>query len=750
MKRPLLVLLALAGCSRERPEGQQVVRLKSAAPEAPARDQPAANTEHLGALGRSGLYGLRGPAAIAPLRAEKKVSAESAESAAPAAPTRAWFPETFLFAPLVVTDALGAATISVRVPDRLTTWRVLALAHSREGAQAGAETSFLGTLPAYLDPVVPPFLMAGDEVTLPIQVVNTTDQAITTPLRVEVVGAALARPPRPVTVPANGSQMVTAQLRTMKPGTVTVRAALGSHDAIERSFPVHATGRPLVETRRGTLAAPRTVEVVLPAEVDREGATARLQVFPGALAILRSEIGHASARPDQAGDAYALLLAGRGEELLHSLGGEPEPDALRALGLVAAQRVIRAARAPDPATAALYTEAALAHPLNPVLVRLGERLADTVAAGQRPDGTCGGADGWTLQRLLVATADCVRAVRGAMATPAARQRATRITLRARTAFERNRERASDPYTAAALLASGAVEGELRDRLRRIVHEGVRPGAEGTRTVPVERDVVRADGQVPSEAEATALAVLALRDDQTASALLPDLGARLLAGYDPAGGFGDGRTNLVALTAVLSLFREPLPPQVTITLWQDGHRLAERPLIGPKLRETLVLDADVPVAAGKHRYEIRAEPAVPGLGYVLSLTGFVPWTRKGEESGLELVLPAPRAPRVGQPVELEVRAAAPAGLEITIRHALPAGVQAEAASLDALVTAGTLRGYEREDGAVTLHVPARTPGQSFTARYRAVPTLAGTLGAAASTISAGTGRAEVAPVRWVVH
>src|SRR6185436_16620228 len=114
------------------------------------------------------------------------VGGEEAEIEEPAAPTRAWFPETFLFAPLVVTNSDGVATHQVRVPDRLTSWRVLALAHSRAGAQAGAETTFRGTLPTYVDPVVPAFLMTGDEVSLPIQIVNTTDEAVTGTLRLEV------------------------------------------------------------------------------------------------------------------------------------------------------------------------------------------------------------------------------------------------------------------------------------------------------------------------------------------------------------------------------------------------------------------------------------------------------------------------------------------------------------------------------------------------------------------------------------
>ena len=80
----------------------------------------------------------------------------------------------------------------VKVPDRLTTWRVLALAHSRQGGQAGAVTSFLGTLPTYVDPVVPAFLLAGDEVRLPVQVVNTTDAEVASPLALDAANATVS------------------------------------------------------------------------------------------------------------------------------------------------------------------------------------------------------------------------------------------------------------------------------------------------------------------------------------------------------------------------------------------------------------------------------------------------------------------------------------------------------------------------------------------------------------------------------
>jgi hypothetical protein len=698
----------------------------------------------------AGIRGAAPPPAAAPATPAERESAGGEEGGVEEAPTRAWFPETFLFTPLVVTDAGGAAQVPVRVPDRLTSWRVLALAHSRAGAQAGAETTFEGTLPVYVDPVMPAFLVAGDEVSLPIQVVNTTDEAVTAPLQVTVSGGALARAVGAVRVEAGGSVVVHAPVRANTPGKIALRAALAGSDAVERSAPVRPRGRPVGTQRGGTLAAERSMELALPADTYREGATARLQVYPGALAILRAELASAGARGDAGGDAYALLLAGRGEALLEALGGEPENQALRALGIVAGQRVIRAARSPDALTAAMFAEAALAHPGNPVLSRLGERLAATVAAGQRPDGTCAGADGWPLQRLLAATADCVRAVRATSATGPARQRAQRVTLAARRAFERNLERIEDPYTAATILASGALDGAARDRLRRRVREGIKRQPDGTQALAVEAAIVRADGLPPPPVEATAMAVLALRDDQSAAALVADLGGRLLSGYDPARGFGDGRTNLAALTAVLSLFKEPLPARVTITLTQDGRSLAEQVLEGPKLREVLVLETPLPDPASRHTYVVRADPAVPGLGYALALGGFVPWGPDRAEGGLELTVGTPREARVGQPIDVDVRAAAPAGLELTVRHGLPAGVQVDTASLDALVTAGTIRSYQREDGAVTLKVPARTPGQTFAARYRAIPTLAGRIGGTPSAISAGGATHHVAPSSLLVR
>jgi hypothetical protein len=682
---------------------------------------------------------------------DAKVGSKAANRAArPEGPTRAWFPETFLFEPLVVTDDAGAATVPVRVPDRLTTWRVLALGHSRAGAQGGAVTSFLGTLAAYVDPVIPPFLVAGDELRLPIQMINTTGEPIATELEVEAAGAAITAARGARTIPARTSLVEYATLGAARPGTVKLRVGLGATDAVERTIDVAPAGRPIVTTRSGTLAAPRALSIEGPAGADPATVRVRLMVFPGALALLRSELAVSTARSGLADDAYALLLAGQAPALLASLGDQADPEALRNLSILAGQRAIRHARTLDVPGAAALAAAALAHPQSPVLARLGERAAELLHRQQRPDGTFEGGAGWTLQRVLIATADGTAAVRAATGTAAARQRAQAVAFRAAGAFERNADVVTDAYTAAAILATGAAWGPLADKLRGRVRDAI-AGDAGGKWLPVGEGVVRADGSAPGRAEATALAVLALEGDPQAAALRADLGATLLGSYAPAHGWGDGRANLACMQAVLALFKAPLPANVGITLALDGKQVASGNFDRERLRDVLVLEAPAGGSvAGAHEWTITAEPAVPGLGYALAIQSYVPWEKDPVKAGLELALPAAVTATVGKPVEMALTAIAPSGMTLHITHAHPAGVQPDRTSLEALVSSGILSRFEIADGKVELYAPALDPGEVLSAKYRVIPTFAGKLSSGPSRIRAGAHEVYVPPVRWMIR
>ncbi|MBL0214952.1 MAG: hypothetical protein IPQ07_13835 [Myxococcales bacterium] len=663
--------------------------------------------------------------------------------------TRAWFPETFLFEPLVVTDANGAATVPVRVPDRLTTWHVLALAHSREGAQGGAVTSFLGTLPTYVDLVVPKFLVVGDEVKLPVQMVNTTDVTATSPLDLEVKNATLSGGGGTKTIPAQGGAVDFATLKAAKAGTIEIKATLGTTDAVIRTIEVRPSGRPETISKTGTLAAPRTFKITGPEGSDPATDRARLLVYPGALSLLRSELGVSTFRESVADDAYALLLAGQATELLQKLGDKADPEAIRTLSILTGQRAIRDGRTLDVDKATLLTAAALAHPGNPVLARLGERAVSYLVQNQRPDGSFAGGAGWTLQRTLVATAEAARAVGAAHITASERQRAMGVAARAQSYFGRNLEQATDPYTAAAILASGGGTPATVEKLRDRVKAAIKDADDGSKYLELPEKIVRADGSVPTRAEATALAVLALQGDPKAP--LADLGGTLLGTYSPDRGWGDGRSNLVCMQAVLALFKDPVPAGVKITLLMDGKPVTEGTLDREALKEVLALEAPVPDGiAGEHEWKIVAEPAVPGLGYALALRGYVPWKKETTQQGLEMTMtPSPVTAEVGKPVEITVAAIAPSNVEVKLTQSLPAGVQPDTATLDALVTEGTLTKFEAADGKLTLFIPPMQPGQTFTAKYKVIATLAGKLRSAASMIEAGGTKFHVQPSEWTV-
>ncbi|RKH89878.1 hypothetical protein D7Y04_43355, partial [Corallococcus sp. AB038B] len=132
----------------------------------------------------------------------------------------------------------------------------------------------------------------------------------------------------------------------------------------------------------------------------------------------------------------------------------------------------------------------------------------------------------------------------------------------------------------------------------------------------------------------------------------------------ARGWGGGRANRLALKAVVALFKEPLPARVRVVLERDGKPVAEGTYDAKALREGLSLEAPAAGSAGAHVWTVRAEPAVPGLGFALALSAAVPWKQEAQ-GGLELAVDSPREAKVGQPVEVTMQASTPSGLELEL-------------------------------------------------------------------------------------
>ena len=100
-----------------------------------------------------------------------KAGPDSEEEAAPAH-VRSYFPEALYINPEIITDANGAASITVPVADSITTWRMAMLA-STEAGSLGTSTSSLKVFQDFfVDLDLPVTLTQGDRVSIPVAIYN--------------------------------------------------------------------------------------------------------------------------------------------------------------------------------------------------------------------------------------------------------------------------------------------------------------------------------------------------------------------------------------------------------------------------------------------------------------------------------------------------------------------------------------------------------------------------------------------------
>lgn len=74
----------------------------------------------------------------------------------------------------VITDAQGKASVTFKLPDNLTTWRVMAVATDGNWRFAKGDTSFVATQPLISNPILPTFARVGDRFFGGLSITNNT------------------------------------------------------------------------------------------------------------------------------------------------------------------------------------------------------------------------------------------------------------------------------------------------------------------------------------------------------------------------------------------------------------------------------------------------------------------------------------------------------------------------------------------------------------------------------------------------
>ncbi len=271
---------------------------------------------------------------------DPKPSADPSSTAGPAIAIRSNFNPLAAFAPAVKTNALGSATVEVKVPDNLTRYRIVAIATAGTKQFGKGESALTARLPLMVRPSPPRFLNFGDTFELPVVVQNQTDAPMTVRLAARTTNAALTDGAgRQVTVPANDRVEVRFPAAAEMAGTARfqlVGTAGNASDAAELALPVWT---------------PATTEAFATYGVINEGASGVMQqpiALPGKVVTVFGglEVTTASTNLQALTDALIYLVRYPYECA--------EQRASRIIGIVALKDVLAAFKAKDlPSTSTM-------------------------------------------------------------------------------------------------------------------------------------------------------------------------------------------------------------------------------------------------------------------------------------------------------------------------------------------------------------------------------------------------------------
>ena len=104
------------------------------------------------------------------------------------------FNETAFFFPDLTTDAEGNTSFSATMPEALTQWKLMTLAHTKELASGYAEKTVVTQKPLMVQPNAPRFMREGDRMEFSAKIVNLSDRELTGTTTLELLDAATAKP----------------------------------------------------------------------------------------------------------------------------------------------------------------------------------------------------------------------------------------------------------------------------------------------------------------------------------------------------------------------------------------------------------------------------------------------------------------------------------------------------------------------------------------------------------------------------
>ncbi len=214
------------------------------------------------------------------------------------------FKDTAFWQPSVVTGRDGRATVNVKLPDNLTTWRATARAVTADTKVGLARQKVISRKDVIMRLETPRFFTQGDTVTLSGIVHNYLKENKSTQISLSISGARLLSPAQQtVTIPKQGEHRIDWQISAPQTGAVTLLAKALTNtesDAVELALDVVPRGLHEVKSERWTTDdenAQQEFTINLPANTDLNSRKLRIEASPSIAATLFGALDYLTSYP---------------------------------------------------------------------------------------------------------------------------------------------------------------------------------------------------------------------------------------------------------------------------------------------------------------------------------------------------------------------------------------------------------------------------------------------------------------------
>jgi uncharacterized protein YfaS (alpha-2-macroglobulin family) len=204
---------------------------------------------------------------------------------------RSRFQTTAFFLGSVVTDSAGHAVATAKLPDNLTTFRLMAVAVTAGDRYGAGEAKLLVTRPLVARPALPRFVREGDSLLAGVVVNSRLAGTPTVTVRAQAQGAALlGADSKTATLELGRGREVRFSFRGAAGDTAQFRfrASSGSDaDAVETRLPIRLSYRSRAFEVAGTLVDSTSAEFVFPELLDPAKSKLVLSYGASPLALIR-------------------------------------------------------------------------------------------------------------------------------------------------------------------------------------------------------------------------------------------------------------------------------------------------------------------------------------------------------------------------------------------------------------------------------------------------------------------------------